>query len=136
MTMISGLDHIQLAIPPGGEERAREFYGRTLGLVEVAKPEPLAGRGGCWFAGPGVQLHLGVETPFAPAQKAHPAFLVRDLAACERALRAAGAAITPDATLPHVRRFYATDPFGNRVEFIQQGDGFSQSEQRPAHRGG
>ena len=84
--MLTGLDHIQLALPAEGEAAARAFYGDLLGLTEVARPAPLAARGGCWFVGPGLQLHLGVETPFAPARKAHPAFLVTDLAALKARL--------------------------------------------------
>ena len=121
-----GLDHIQLAMPAGGEAEARRFYAGLLGLAEIAKPAPLAARGGCWFEGPGIQIHMGVEQPFAPARKAHPAFLVSDLDALRRRLDAAGVATTPDDTLPGVRRCYAADPFGNRIEFIQDGDGFSQ----------
>jgi catechol 2,3-dioxygenase-like lactoylglutathione lyase family enzyme len=121
-----GLDHIQLAMPQGGEAQARRFYADLLGLTEIAKPAPLAVRGGCWFAGSGIQVHLGVEQPFTPARKAHPAFLVADLEECRRRLEAAGVATTPDDTLPGVRRCYAADPFGNRIEFIQDGDGFSQ----------
>lgn len=123
---IIGLDHLQLAMPAGGEAQARGFYGDLLGLSEIAKPAELAPRGGCWFRGPGVDLHLGVEQPFAPARKAHPALLVADLEACRARLERAGVAITPDATVPGVRRFYAADPFGNRIEFIQAGDGFGQ----------
>jgi catechol 2,3-dioxygenase-like lactoylglutathione lyase family enzyme len=126
--MIVGLDHIQLAMPAGGETEARTFYVELLGLTDIAKPAPLAARGGCWFAGPGLQLHLGVEQPFAPGRKAHPALLVADLDACRERLLRAGIPLTPDGTLPHVRRFYAADPFGNRIEFIQDGDGFGQGE--------
>lgn len=125
--MLQGLDHIQLAIPVGGEESARRFYSDVLGLVEISKPAPLAARGGCWFNGPGLQLHLGVEEPFVPARKAHPAFLVRDLAALREQLSLAGVALALDESVPGVRRFYANDPFGNRLEFIQDGDGFSQA---------
>ena len=124
--MLIGLDHLQLAMPKGEEAQARAFYGTLLGLTEVAKPEPLAARGGCWFVGQGIQIHLGVEADFAPARKAHPAFLVADLEALREKLREAGVSITEDTTLPDVRRFYAADPFGNRIEFIQDGDGFSQ----------
>ena len=125
-----GLDHIQLAMPSGAEDAARHFYGQLLGLTEIAKPAPLADRGGCWFAGPAIQLHLGVERGFVPARKAHPAFLVADLAAFQQLLAAAGVATIPDTSLPGVRRFYANDPFGNRLEFLQDGDGFSQTENR------
>jgi catechol 2,3-dioxygenase-like lactoylglutathione lyase family enzyme len=125
---IVGLDHIQLAMPAGAEAAARRFYGEVLGLAEIAKPAELAARGGCWFSGPGVQIHLGVEQEFAPARKAHPAFLVADLPACRQRLAQAGIATTPDEAVPGVRRLYAADPFGNRIEFIQDGDGFSQRD--------
>ena len=121
---ILGLDHIQLAIPAGGETEARRFYGELLGLDELAKPAELRARGGCWFALPNATLHLGVEPDFKPARKAHPAFRVPDLAAAEHRLSAAGVAITPDTSVPRVRRFYAADPFGNRLEFVQEGDVF------------
>ena len=122
--MLSGLDHMQMAIPAGGETLARQFYGELLGLVEMDKPAALATRGGCWFNGPGFQLHLGVEADFVPARKAHPAFLVADLAAWESRMHGAGQAVIPDAAVAGVRRFYTADPFGNRIEFIQQGEGF------------
>jgi catechol 2,3-dioxygenase-like lactoylglutathione lyase family enzyme len=122
--MLSGLDHMQMAIPAGGETLARQFYGELLGLIEIDKPAALAARGGCWFNGPGFQLHLGVEADFVPARKAHPAFLVADLAAWESRMHGAGQAVIPDAAVAGVRRFYTADPFGNRIEFIQQGEGF------------
>lgn len=123
---VVGLDHVQLAMPAGAEAAARRFYGELLGLNEVAKPAPLADRGGCWFEGLGTIIHLGVEPSFTPARKAHPALLVDDLDACWQTLASAGVSLTPDDTLPLVRRFYAADPFGNRIEFIQAGDGFAQ----------
>ena len=121
---IRGLDHLQLAMPAGEEAAARAFYGDLLGLAELEKPPELAARGGVWFALGTQALHLGVETPFTPARKAHPALGVRDLEACETRLQAAGVDTLPDTALPHVRRFYAADPFGNRLEFIQVGDKF------------
>ncbi|HMQ51252.1 MAG TPA: VOC family protein [Anaerolineae bacterium] len=122
-----GLDHVQLAMPAGQESKARQFYGGLLGLREIAKPEALAIRGGCWFEGPGIQLHLGVQDKdFVPAKKAHPALLVDDLEDCRSRLIAAGVPVVPDDSVPGLRRFYAGDPFGNRLEFIQDGDGFSQ----------
>lgn len=124
MTHIIGFDHLQIAIPAGEEAAARYFYGELLGLIEIPKPLPLAARGGCWFEGPGIQVHLGVEKEFQPARKAHPAFLVKNLTALRDHLINAHIFITPDETLPEVRRFYANDPFGNRLEFIQMEDGF------------
>lgn len=126
MSAIRGLDHVQLAMPAGGEARARAFYGGLLGMRELPKPGPLAARGGCWFEAPGAQLHLGVEEPFAPARKAHPALLVADLDALVAALRAAGVSVRDDDADLGRRRAYAEDPFGNRLELIADGDGFTQ----------
>lgn len=117
--MIIDLHHVQLTMPEGGEEAARGFYGEILGLAEVAKPEALAGRGGVWFDGPGLSLHLGVETPFAPARKAHPALRVADLDAMRRHLEVHGVEARPDIDLPGLRRLYVADPFGNRIEICQ-----------------
>ena len=128
MTLLVGIDHVQLAMPAEGEDLAREFYGDLLGLAEVKKPEPLASRGGCWFETSGTIVHLGVQSVFVPARKAHPAFLVSDLATIRSVLADAGVEVVSDEALADVERFYATDPFGNRIEFIQDGDGFSQRE--------
>ena len=116
--MLIGIDHVQLAMPAGGEDRAEAFYAGVLGLSRVPKPEPLASRGGCWFQGPSVEVHLGVEAPFAPARKAHPAFLVRNYDGLLSALRASGTEVRPDDALPGVRRCHVDDPFGNRLELI------------------
>jgi len=123
MPELVGIDHVQLAIPEGGEERARAFYGDLLGLAEVPKPAALAVRGGAWFAAPGVAIHLGVETPFAPARKAHVALLAADLAGLRARLEAAGTQTRDDPAEIGVRRFHAFDPFGNRLEFVDAGDG-------------
>jgi catechol 2,3-dioxygenase-like lactoylglutathione lyase family enzyme len=118
--MITGLDHVQLAMPRGQEELARSFYGGLLGMTELPKPPVLAARGGCWFASGAAVLHLGVEEPFAPARKAHPALLTDDLDGLAAALAAAGhACVAADGEIPGVRRFHTRDPFGNRVEFQQ-----------------
>jgi len=124
--MLSRLDHIQLAMPPGGEAQARAFWAGLLGMSEEEKPAPLAGRGGCWFRAGAVILHLGVEKDFAPQRKAHPAFCVRDLDGLAARLAGAGYPVTWDEALPGRRRFYTADPFGNRIELIQDGDGFGQ----------
>ncbi|MES1246153.1 MAG: glyoxalase [Actinomycetota bacterium] len=109
------LDHVQVAAPPGCEESARGFFGGVLGLREVEKPPPLASRGGVWFElADGRQLHVGVEHDFAPARKAHPAFAVDDIDALASRL----GDVTWDDELPGVRRFYASDPWGNRLEFL------------------
>jgi catechol 2,3-dioxygenase-like lactoylglutathione lyase family enzyme len=114
------LDHVQIAAPPGCEAAARAFYGDLLGLTELPKPAELAGRGGVWFRLGDQQLHVGVEPDFAPARKAHPAFSVRpeDLDRLAERLAAAGVRLTWDLLLPGVRRFYAEDPWGNRLELL------------------
>jgi len=124
--MINSLDHVQLAIPSGQEEKAREFFRDVLGMTEEEKPEPLASRGGCWFRSGAVILHLGVEKDFIPQKKAHPAFCVADLDGLADCIQKKGFTITWDDALPDRRRFYSSDPFGNRIEFIQSGDGFGQ----------
>ncbi len=116
--MLTYLDHLQLAMPPGQEAAARAFYEGLLGFREVAKPAALASRGGCWFEGP-VALHLGVEADFRPAKKAHPAFRVNDLDALAARLERAGHGVLWDDALPSERRFYTSDPFGNRLEFLE-----------------
>jgi len=116
---ILGFDHMQIAIPRGEEERARAFYGATLGLPEITKPEALAGRGGAWFRCGEHQLHLGIEGEFQPQRKGHLAFRVDDLAAMRTRLEAAGAQIREDVPLPGRLRFETRDPFGNRLEFQQ-----------------
>lgn len=112
------IHHVQLAMPAGGEPAAREFYGSVLGLAEIAKPPALAGRGGAWFRGEGVELHLGVEDDFRPARKAHPGLLVADLDARAARLQRAGCQVTWDGNFPGMRRFYTADPFGNRLELL------------------
>lgn len=114
------LDHVQLAAPPGCEARARAFYGELLGLTEVDKPVPLKRRGGVWFALGSGQLHIGVQEPFAPARKAHPAlrWSEPDLRAVARRLDAAGAPVRWDEDVPGVLRFYTDDPWGNRLELL------------------
>jgi catechol 2,3-dioxygenase-like lactoylglutathione lyase family enzyme len=117
---ILDLDHVQLAMPTGEEAAARAFYGDLLGLAEIAKPANLAKRGGVWFQVGPRQLHLGVEAEFRPAKKAHPALRVDDLAALAERLKAAGCATIEDEPLEGYHRFYAADPFGNRLEFLQR----------------
>jgi len=124
--MIDSLDHVQMAMPPGQEEKAREFFRGILGMAEEKKPEPLASRGGCWFRSGAVILHLGVEKDFIPQKKAHPAFCVSDLADLADHFQKNGFIVTWDDALSDRKRFYSSDPFGNRIEFIQSGDGFGQ----------
>lgn len=117
---IVGIDHVQLAAPPGCEDDARGFYGVLLGLEELPKPEPLRVRGGVWFRAGSEELHLGVEDPFVPARKAHPGLVVDDLDALCSRLRAAGVEPRPDDAIPGTRRVHVDDPFGNRLELRQR----------------
>lgn len=116
------LHHVQVSCPVGGEQAARTFYGDVLGLAEVTKPPALAARGGVWFREPGLELHVGVEEDFAPARKAHPAFVVDDIDAVSGAVDAAGYPVRWDGDLPEFRRFYTSDGAGNRVEILQPED--------------
>jgi catechol 2,3-dioxygenase-like lactoylglutathione lyase family enzyme len=111
-------DHVQLAMPADEEERARDFYGRLLGMDEVPKPPELAKRGGCWFASGTVQIHLGVEIDFRPAKKAHPALRCGNYETLISRLRTSGIEVPEDGNIPGVRRCHIFDPFGNRIELI------------------
>ena len=116
---ILNLDHVQIAIPVGGEARAREFYGGILGLTEVAKPAETAGRNSIWFTSGPVNLHLGIEADFHPAKRAHPALVVDDLDEILAASEGAGLATKPDTCFNNFRRVHIFDPFGNRLELME-----------------
>ena len=113
-----GIDHVQVAIPSGGEARARAFYSGVLGLPEVPKPPILAARGGAWFEAGSTRLHCGAEAEFVPARKAHPALLIEGLRAfiAESGLDARWSDEIPDSVRCHI-----DDPFGNRIELIETG---------------
>ena len=113
------LDHVQLAMPAGGEQAARDFYTGLLGIREVPKPPILAARGGCWFEEGNVKVHLGVEAGFRPAKKAHPAFLVSDLASLISRLQDAHHCVVKDEPIEGLQRAYVDDPFGNRIELLE-----------------
>ena len=124
VVVITGLDHVQVAAPPGCEAEARGFYGRVLGLSELEKPAPLAARGGVWFACGAQQLHVGVAADFTPAGKAHPALAVTnaaDLDVLAERLTLAGVPVRWDGELPGIARFYTEDPWGNRLELLAPG---------------
>ena len=118
---IVALDHVQLAMPAGGEQAATHFYETLLGIPQRPKPAHLAGRGGCWFEqnGGGVKIHLGVDPNFVPAQKAHPALIVQDLPGLVKRLKVADVPIRVDEPLAGYDRVYAEDPFGNRIELME-----------------
>jgi catechol 2,3-dioxygenase-like lactoylglutathione lyase family enzyme len=110
------IDHVQVSCPPGGEGAARRFYVDALGMVERPKPPVLAARGGAWFQSGNAWIHVGVETGFRPARKAHPALGVDDLDAVAVRVAALGFPVTWDDAIPGVRRFHTVDGNGNRVE--------------------
>ena len=116
--MIKGLDHIQLALPAGAEDKMRVFYCDLLGMAEMEKPDALQGRGGFWTIAGTMQIHFGVDPDFRAAGKAHPAFRAADLDLLAKELEAAGYSVDWDTSLPHIRRFFTADPVGNRVELI------------------
>lgn len=117
---IRSIEHVQVAIPVSGEERARAFYAGILGFAEIAKPAEMAERKSIWFASGSVNLNLGIEPDFHPAQRAHPAFVVEGLdailAACERT----GLTTKPDTAFNGYRRAHVFDPFGNRLELMER----------------
>ncbi|GAB3389521.1 VOC family protein [Massilia agri] len=119
MPHIAGIDHVQVAIPPGADEAARAFYGGVLGLAEVAKPAPLNASGGVWYTAGASQLHIGGQAGFVPAKKAHPAFLIEDFDAYCALLRERGVEVREEAQVYRRRRAGIEDPFGNRVELIE-----------------
>lgn len=134
------LHHVQVSCPQGGEDASRRFYADALGLTEVAKPPALASRGGCWFraydvlGGVTAEIHVGVEAPFVPARKAHPALVLDDVEALDRLaarLREAGLQVDDadrDTFVGHVR-FHTADPHGNRVEVLAPRDAASTGEE-------
>ncbi len=116
---IIGLDHVQLAIPEGGEDAARGFFAGLLGMTEVPKPANLS-PSGCWFKGGAVALHIGIDPDFRAATKAHPALLVDDLAGLRRRLEEAGCVIRDEKPVEGYARFFTEDPFGNRIELLER----------------
>jgi quercetin dioxygenase-like cupin family protein/catechol 2,3-dioxygenase-like lactoylglutathione lyase family enzyme len=131
-----GIDHVQIAMPAGGEERARRFYSGLLGLPEVAKPPALAARGGAWFESERLKVHLGVDPEFRPALKAHPGILVEGLEERVAALRAAGHAVVGAEPLQGFDHVYVDDPFGNRIELLERREASApayQVERRAEH---
>jgi catechol 2,3-dioxygenase-like lactoylglutathione lyase family enzyme len=116
---ILGIDHVQVAVPPGSEAEARAFYRDLLGLEELPRPTTRPVGSGCWFRVGTQELHIGVDETFHAARKAHPSFVVDDLAALVAQLREAGTQAAPDASIPGVERAFVHDPFGNRLELRQ-----------------
>ncbi len=118
--MAFSIDHVQIAIPIGGEEKARAFFGELLGLAEIAKPHDMAKRGGCWFKVADLQLHVGVEKEFRPARKAHVALRTDALDTMRDSMELAGYETFDDTKIDGRHRFFSHDPFGNRIEFMDK----------------
>lgn len=116
----AGIDHVQLAAPQGCEAAARQFFGELLGMAELVKPPALQARGGAWFACGAQQIHIGVEADFAPAKKAHPAFVVQNLDALIARLETRGVTYRIDTAIEERKRFFMDDPWGNRLEFMEE----------------
>ena len=125
--LLTGVHHVQLTAPPGCETEARAFWGELLGLPELVKPINLQPRGGVWFQCGDQQLHVSVETDFRPSKKGHPAILVANLRELRQHFEAHGVPTNDDEPLPGFQRFYASDPFGNRLEFLQPDASVSDS---------
>lgn len=113
------IDHVQLAAPKGSEDIAKRFFGEILGFQEVEKPEVLKKRGGVWFQFGNYQIHIGIEEPFAPAKKAHPAFQVENIETLKTHLMKHEVNFIVDTDLPGANRIYVSDPFGNRIEILE-----------------
>jgi len=131
---ITGIDHVQLAMPPGREADAEAFYAGVLGIPRVPKPPRSSARGGCWFERDGLRLHVGVEEGFRPARKAHPALAVRGLQDIVRRLREAGCAVRPGDGVDGLDQAYVDDPFGNRIELVERLDTAVLPDPVPAPR--
>jgi catechol 2,3-dioxygenase-like lactoylglutathione lyase family enzyme len=119
MGHLTGIDHVQLAMPVGAEGQARQFYNGVLGLAEIPKPAQLAVRGGVWFQCGGAQLHLGADPAFQAAKKAHPALLVADFAVFAAILAGHGVTLKMEEVVAGRQRATLFDPFGNRLELIE-----------------
>ncbi len=118
--MFVKLHHVQMLCPPGGEEKARDYYAGVLGLAELEKPPVLQARGGCWFRGGGWEVHVSPVPDFVPQVKLHPGVLVDDLDGLARQLETAGRPVQWDPHFPGHRRFYSSDDHGNRLEFLEE----------------
>jgi catechol 2,3-dioxygenase-like lactoylglutathione lyase family enzyme len=117
--IFKSIDHIQLAAPKGSEDTARKFFKNILGFEEVEKPKELKKRGGVWFEFGNYQIHIGIEEPFYPAKKAHPAFEIENIEELRKHLVTNGIDVMDDDKLPGAKRFYISDPFGNRMELLE-----------------
>jgi catechol 2,3-dioxygenase-like lactoylglutathione lyase family enzyme len=116
---IVAIDHVQIAIPVGGEAIAHPFYSDLLGFTEVPKPEHMAACGGAWYEAGHVKVHLGIEHDFRANDKAHVAFVVDDVMALAEAAIAQGYKVKHDDQLPGQIRAFLYDPFGNRIEILR-----------------
>ncbi|MGH9071641.1 MAG: VOC family protein [Acidimicrobiales bacterium] len=119
MGFITAIDHVQLAIPPGAEAQARQFWVELMGFDALETPLPLAARANRWFGSGAVRLHVGADEDFHPARKAHPALVVSGLDELVHRLERAGTVVRWAEDIGGVRRCHTSDPFGNRIELIE-----------------
>ena len=119
-TFLKSIHHVQLAAPIGAEDQARHFYKEILGFSEVEKPAQMRKNGGCWFEQGDISLHIGIETPFVPAEKAHPALYTNDLDGIVEHLKTFDIPVEFDTRYEGYKRFYIYDPFNNRIEILQK----------------
>ncbi|TSB46140.1 VOC family protein [Alkalicoccobacillus porphyridii] len=117
---LESIHHVQLAAPVGGEEKARRFYKDILGFTEVEKPAQMRANGGCWFEQGSISLHIGIETPFVPAERAHPALYTSHLEDLAERLQQYQIDVEFDTRYEGYKRFYVYDPFRNRIEILQR----------------
>jgi catechol 2,3-dioxygenase-like lactoylglutathione lyase family enzyme len=116
---IKRLDHVQLCIPFGEEEQARQFYTQVLGLEEIEKPDALKPNGGLWFQMADIQLHIGVEDVQGKSKR-HPAFEVEGLEQIREHLIEHRVRVKDETPVPGLNRFSFFDPFDNRIEFMEK----------------
>ncbi|MDN4073617.1 VOC family protein [Fictibacillus terranigra] len=116
---IKGIHHVQVCIPPGGENTARDFYTHVLGLAEIEKPEGLKKNGGLWYQTGNQELHIGVDRSDSYKGKSHPAFEVAQLERVKQHLQANGITVNEEKEIPGISRFSFRDPFGNRIELLE-----------------
>ncbi|WP_223700411.1 VOC family protein [Sutcliffiella deserti] len=116
---VKRLHHIQLCIPFGKENRAREFYSNLLGFKEITKPASLLANGGLWYRVGDIELHIGVENIIEEKSKRHPAFEVEDIEDAKQYLLSKKVRVKEETPIPNVNRFSFFDPFGNRIELLE-----------------
>jgi catechol 2,3-dioxygenase-like lactoylglutathione lyase family enzyme len=121
--MILAFDHVQVAIPPGKLDEALAFYVDVLGFERVPKPADMR-QSGAWLTSGSVNLHLGEDldcaVTFAPSPHAHPAMRLDNFDATMQTAAARGLKTRIDKGPAGFQRGSIWDPFGNRIELMQE----------------